>query len=464
MYGDGLATVQDRPSLVAQMLARLGNPLAWNLPDRCLLAAIMSLLSSVYFLAMEFFVLLPRPDLAPYFDRAHFTRRLPWELGLYVGGWSLLIVVALLVRRRPSGGRILVHAVAQLFAVGFAYVSYLFGTITSPLQPIAFLTGAVFGYALFDRLPVLLGGATFLVIVIATTVASQLGWIPYAPAFVSAPFAAGRLEVSWLATLGGTTFVMQLYAYALLYVIIDRWHDREDKLAQTTDQLARANDLISRYVAQQVAEQIRLGNYASIDRQARRRLTLFFSDIKGFTDLADHIEAEELSEILNEYFAEMTMIAERFGGTIDKFMGDATMIFFGAPVATHDEDHALRAVRMAMAMQAHMTELQRRWEKRGITEPFEVRMGLNTGVASVGTFGARGRMDYTAIGRQVNLAARLQVSCRPGKILLSHATWVFVRDQIACEAKGEIQVKGIRDAVRVYEVTAPYVATEGLAT
>jgi adenylate cyclase len=107
----------------------------------------------------------------------------------------------------------------------------------------------------------------------------------------------------------------------------------------------------------------------------------------------------------------MTAIAGRFGGTIDKFMGDAIMIFFGAPVATHDEDHALRAVRMAMAMQGRMKELQRRWEKHGIIEPFQVRMGINTGVASVGNFGAPGRMDYTAIGRQVNLAARLQVNC-----------------------------------------------------
>jgi len=459
MYGDGPEAVRGRPSLTGRLITRLGNPLAWNLPDRCLLAAIMSLLSSGYFLAMEYFVLLPRPEAAPYFDGAHFSRRLPWELGLFVGGWSLLIVTALLVRRRPNGGRILAHAVAQLFAIGFAYVSYLFGTATSPLQPIAFLAGAVFGYALFDRLPVLLGGATFLIIVIATTIASQVGWLPYAPALVSAPFAARRLETSWLATLGGATFVMQLYAYALLYLIIDRWHDREEKLAQTSDELARANELISRYVAQQVAEQIRLGNYANINRHSRRRLTLFFSDIKGFTDLADHIEAEELSEILNEYFAEMTAIAERFGGTIDKFMGDAIMIFFGAPVATHDEDHALRAVRMAMAMQAGMADLQRRWEKRGITEPFEVRMGLNTGVASVGNFGAHGRLDYTAIGRQVNLAARLQVACQPGKVLLSHSTWVLVRDGIACEPRGEIQVKGIRDPVRVYEVTAPYVRT-----
>jgi class 3 adenylate cyclase len=213
---------------------------------------------------------------------------------------------------------------------------------------------------------------------------------------------------------------------------------------------------VSRYIAQQVAEQIRLGNFEAIDRQFRRRLTLFFSDIEGFTAVADRVEPEELSELLNEYFAEMTAIAERFGGTIDKFMGDAIMIFFGAPTATDDRDHALRAVRMAMAMQGRMEELRRRYGQRGSVEPFQIRMGINTGVASVGTFGARGRMDYTAIGRQVNLAARLQVNCEPDRILISHATWVLVHDEIECIPKGEIHVKGIRDPVLVYEVSPPY--------
>lgn len=86
--------------------------------------------------------------------------------------------------------------------------------------------------------------------------------------------------------------------------------------------------------------------------------------------------------------------------------------------------------------------------------PFHVRMGINTGRASIGNFGSEGRMDYTAIGRQVNLAARLEVSCVPDRILISHATWAFVKDEIPCTPKGEIEAKGVRDPVKVYEVTA----------
>jgi class 3 adenylate cyclase len=456
MHDDVTQGRQPAPSLVARLLARVGNPRQWSLADRCLLASLISLFFSICFIFVMSFVLLPNLGIAPWFNRAAFQSQLKWHLLIFIGGWSSITVAALLARWRAPNNRLLVHAVCQLFGIGFAYTAYDFGTATSALTPLVLLAGAFVGYALFDKLPPTLGVASFFAVSIAATIAAQLEWIPYAPFFIDAPFKNGRLDGSWLTTLGGLSFGIFVYVVGLLYFIIDRWHDSETKLAQTSEQLARANDLISRYVAQQVAEQIQLGNYDAIDRQYRRRLTLFFSDIKGFTEVADHVEPEEVSELLNEYFTEMTVIAGQFGGTIDKFMGDAIMIFFGAPVATHDEDHALRAVRMAMAMQGRMKELHRRWEKRGITEPFQVRMGINTGVASVGNFGAPGRMDYTAIGRQVNLAARLQVNCEPGKVLLSHATWVFVRDEIPCEPKGEIQVKGIRDPVNVYEVTAPY--------
>ena len=306
------------------------------------------------------------------------------------------------------------------------------------------LAGAALGYTLVDRTSVNLGIASYLIFLISTAIAEQVGWIPYAPYFAEAPFKNGHLATSWLTTMGGLMLVVLIFNVGYLDFILHGWHEREDKLAQTSEQLARANELISRYVAAQVAEQIRAGNYAVVDRQERRRLTVFFSDIKGFTEIADRVEPEELSELLNEYLAEMMEVAEHYGGTIDKFMGDAIMIFFGAPAAMHDRDHALRAVRMAVSMQARMADLCVRWEQHGVRESFAVRMGINTGVASVGNFGARGRMDYTAIGRQVNLAARLQARPIPAKPI-SHSTWVVVRDEIECVPRGEIQVKGIRE-------------------
>jgi class 3 adenylate cyclase len=112
---------------------------------------------------------------------------------------------------------------------------------------------------------------------------------------------------------------------------------------------------------------------------------------------------------------------------------------------------------MAMEMQHRMRQLYEHWRNRGVEQPFVIRIGINTGIANVGAFGARGRMDYTAIGRQVNLAARRQVKCEPGSILLSHATWTLVKDDIACVAKGEVQVKGFHHPIQVYQVEAVFV-------
>ncbi|MGH8529332.1 MAG: adenylate/guanylate cyclase domain-containing protein [Nevskiales bacterium] len=179
---------------------------------------------------------------------------------------------------------------------------------------------------------------------------------------------------------------------------------------------------------------------------------MFFSDVEGFTDASDQLDAEDLAAVLNEYLSEMTLIAERHGATLNQFVGDGIMIFFGAPQATSDQDHALRAVRMALDMQARLLELKDVWLKRGIRKPFRARIGINTGHASVGDYGSEGRKVYSAIGIQTNLAARIQAHCEPGKVLISDTTWALVKDDIPCTDKGELQLRGVHYAVRVYEV------------
>jgi class 3 adenylate cyclase len=205
------------------------------------------------------------------------------------------------------------------------------------------------------------------------------------------------------------------------------------------------------------------GNYEAVNQHARRRLTIFFSDIAGFTEIAERLEPEDMSHVLNQYFSEMSSLAERHGGTVDKFIGDAVMIIFGAPLATPERDQARAAVQMAREMQSAIAALREEWLRRGIDLQLRVRMGINTGVATVGNFGSSGRMDYTAIGRQVNLAARLQASCPPGGITISHTTWLLVRDEVACLPRGEVSVKGIRDPVPIYEVEMPSGGSEPLS-
>jgi class 3 adenylate cyclase len=426
------------------LLDRFRHILEWSPVDKCLVTAALVLsFGSWYILASYYY--LAHPDAIPYGNLAVAQRVFPFAVVMVIGAWSAIALTGLAIRRRFPDSQFLVYLTTQLFAIDFSLAAWAFGTQTTLFTATVMLGGAAYGLILFDRRPALLAVVTYACILLGATIAEQVGLLPYAPLLVRAPFENGHLAGSWFLTVGGPNLVLLLAVAVLLYYVIDRWHE-------STEQLARANDLISRYVAAQVAEQIRLGRYNLVDRHERRKLTLFFSDIQGFSEFAEEVEPEDLSRILNEYLAEMTTIAERHGATIDKFVGDAIMIFFGAPVATDDRDHALRAVRMAIEMQRTIRQLRERWRGEGVREPFLVRMGINTGVASVGNFGSQGRLDYTAIGRQVNLAARLQVSCAPGSVLLSHSTWALVRDDITCVPKGEISVKGIHRPIHVYEV------------
>ena len=434
------------------MRERIGRLLEWSAVDRCILIATIVLTVVTWYALVVRFVRL-HPETFPWADPASLEIAAK-VLGTLIAAWLAVIVVGIALRRRRPDSPWLVYVMGELYFVGALIIASFLGLHTNNLIPLILLTGAAVGSMLFDRRPVLVCMTSFVLVMVAMTVAEQAGLIRYAPALRLAPLQNGHLDRSWLLTMGAPCLVALVALAALIFFIVDRWRERELQLEETSDQLTRANDLISRYVATQVAQQIRAGNYGAVDRHDRRKLTMFFSDIRGFTDIADTIEPEDLSRILNEYLSEMTGIAERYEATVDKFVGDAIMIFFGAPMATHDRDHALRAVRMAIEMQGRLDELHAKWVAEGIEEPFQIRIGINTGVASVGNFGSRERVDYTAIGRQVNLAARLQVNCDPGKILLSHSTWSLVHDEITCVAKGDLQVKGFHQPVKVYEVAA----------
>lgn len=290
-------------------------------------------------------------------------------------------------------------------------------------------------------------GAACLALMIVLLVGAEVaGLAPFPPA----PSAAAEQAIGDFAAdyARGLLFV----DFALLLMFLELHLLLEQRLATANRELERSQRLIRRYVPAQLADRILAGGHDEAARHERRKLTIFFSDVAGFTNLSDELDAEELAHVLNEYLAEMTAIADRFGATVNQLVGDGIMIFFGAPTATDDRDHALRAVRMAQAMQERMAELRAAWFRRGVQRPFHIRIGINTGFASVGDFGSPGRMMYSAIGQQTNLAARIQAQCEPDQILVSHGTWALVHDAIPCTAKGEIQVKGLHYPVLVYEV------------
>jgi class 3 adenylate cyclase len=146
----------------------------------------------------------------------------------------------------------------------------------------------------------------------------------------------------------------------------------------------------------------------------------------------------------------MSKIALEHGATIDKFIGDAMLMFFGDPESKGVEEDAKACVRMAIAMQRRMKDLQEDWRDRGYEHPFRMRIGINTGFCNVGNFGSKDRMDYTIIGGEVNLAARLENQADPDGILLSYETYAVVRDMVDAEERPSIEAKGIRREIRPF--------------
>ncbi|MDO6747334.1 adenylate/guanylate cyclase domain-containing protein [Gilvimarinus sp. 1_MG-2023] len=208
---------------------------------------------------------------------------------------------------------------------------------------------------------------------------------------------------------------------------------------------------LSRYLAPAVWQAINQGRDETLQAE-RKKITVFFSDIKDFSQFSEEMESESLTELLNQYLTEMTKIVSHFGGTIDKFMGDGVMVLFGDSESKGVKEDCLRCLHMSIAMKKRMKSLQQEWWNQGIKRPLQIRMGINTGYCTVGTFGTSSHLDYTVLGTHVNLASRLESAASPDEILISHETWSLVKDSVLCRDKGEIKVKGFSAPVKVYEV------------
>jgi adenylate cyclase len=210
---------------------------------------------------------------------------------------------------------------------------------------------------------------------------------------------------------------------------------------------------LARYLSRQVYQSIFEGRQDARIGCSRKKLTVFFSDIVGFGNKTEGMESEDLTFILNGYLNRMAGLVLKHGGTLDKFIGDAVLVFFGDPETKGVQEDAVACVRMALEMKEAISELNNLWLATGIMQGFEARMGITTGFSTVGNFGSDERMDYTIIGKQVNLANRLQAAAQPGEILISQETWLLVKDAFLCVAKEPIQVKGFDRPIQTYAVT-----------
>jgi len=208
---------------------------------------------------------------------------------------------------------------------------------------------------------------------------------------------------------------------------------------------------LSRYIPKPILERIEGKKKTKIERKP---ITIFFSDIVGFSSLSEELEAETLSAVLSSYLNEMSEVVGQFNGTIDKFIGDAIMVTFGDDTSLSQgvKQDAVACVSMALAMGKRMRELQPMWAEMGIRKPLQIRIGINSGYCTVGTFGTTQHMDHTALGVHVNLASRLESAGQPEEILVSHETWNLIKDTILCKDRGKIKAKGFTHPVQVFQV------------
>jgi class 3 adenylate cyclase len=214
--------------------------------------------------------------------------------------------------------------------------------------------------------------------------------------------------------------------------------------------LSQSRELVRRYAPAAVVDRLEQGDATVVTAQ-RLRVTIFFADVVGFTETADRVDPEALAEIMDDYLGAAAEVVERHGGTLSEFAGDGVMAIFGAPAAMAPADQVRSAVAAATELQRTLPRLSQRWYPLGIDKELQARIGINTGVVSVGTFGSAVRATYTGMGMQTNIAARVQSHCPPGSVLLSSTSWHLVKDEVPCEPRGEIDVKGVHYPIAVYE-------------
>ncbi|WP_046868390.1 adenylate/guanylate cyclase domain-containing protein [Microvirga massiliensis] len=239
-----------------------------------------------------------------------------------------------------------------------------------------------------------------------------------------------------------------------VYSDITELKQHEEVLSEKTAALEALSRKLAKYLAPQVYNSIFTGSREVKIASERKKLTVCFSDIAGFTEITDKMESEDLTQLLNHYLTEMSNIAAAYGATIDKYVGDAILMFFGDPETRGIREDALACVKMALAMQKRIGELAEVWRQSGVETPLSCRIGIHTGYCTVGNFGSEDRMDYTIVGGAVNLASRLEHEAVPGGVLISYETYVHVSEEVRCEERGHIRVKGLAYPVAVYEVVA----------
>lgn len=234
---------------------------------------------------------------------------------------------------------------------------------------------------------------------------------------------------------------------------LDQEYDRQyfEKVGLEKDR-TQMFESFQKFLSPHIVERI-IADPASLALGGQKQpVTIMFADVRGFTPLSEKLDPSQVVRLLNEYFSAMTEVILQFQGTIDKFIGDALMALFGAPLAVQSPEP--RAVFCALAMMKRLDQLKAGWRKQGLPE-IEIGIGLNTGDVTVGFIGSDKILTYTAIGDAVNIASRICSTARPGKVLVSAATAAGLGDLVWLEKLDPIPLKGKTQPVEIFQAVAP---------
>ena len=334
-----------------------------------------------------------------------------------------------------------------MFLVDVALVSLYVSASHLLLLPTLVTMGGLLFVAYFSRISIL------------TLLVSPL--VVISVFYVSTSFLFG-FEPYWQSSSDELTalYVMffMLFMAACLYYQTHRsmaLSDEKNHYMEEMNRYVNLNNQLARYAPMQLWQSIMRGELEAKVEYKRRKMTVFFSDIQGFTTLSETLIPDDLAFLLNDYFKHMTEIAKHYGGTIDKFMGDGLLIFFGDPHSRGVKEDAVACLEMAIAMRQQMRILRERWVKMGYTS-LHVRMGVATGYCHVGNYGTTHRMSYTILGRDVNLASRLQTAAEVDQILISEETFNLVKEDFLCIKNRPLKLKGLVGLVRSWQVVERY--------
>ncbi|VVB74073.1 Adenylate and Guanylate cyclase catalytic domain protein [uncultured archaeon] len=259
------------------------------------------------------------------------------------------------------------------------------------------------------------------------------------------------ISSQWIDAYGGR--VADLYrTYSLAFNIIPVgillayiYLDSERKKQEEAKEKVRG--FFGKYVSHNVVEQLLSEEKPHVGGE-RREVTILYTDVRGFTAMSEKLPAEEVVNLLNEHFNVLTSVAFKHKGTVDKFIGDAVMVIFGAPIK--QKDHAMRAVECGIEMQKAVAELNRRLEKKG--KHIHIGVSINSGEAIIGNIGSDQFLDYTAIGDTVNTASRMQSAAAAGEVVISPSTLQQVKGGVKVIKKETIRVKGKEKPIAVFKI------------